>query len=36
LSVFSGTISIDTAPGQGFALEIEIPLQAEKAATPAV
>ncbi len=26
LGVFSGTISIDTAPGQGFALEIEIPL----------
>ncbi len=27
LSVFGGTISIDTAPEQGFALEIEIPLQ---------
>jgi PAS domain S-box-containing protein len=26
LSVFGGTISIDTAPEQGFALEIEIPL----------
>jgi len=36
LSVFSGTISIDTAPGQGFALEIEIPLQPEKATAPAV
>jgi signal transduction histidine kinase len=24
--VFGGTISVDTAPGQGFALEIEIPL----------
>lgn len=30
LSVFGGTISIDTAPGQGFALEIEIPLQPGK------
>jgi len=30
LSVFGGTINIDTAPGQGFALEIEIPLFGEK------
>ena len=30
LGVFSGTISIDTAPGQGFALEIEIPLTPAK------
>lgn len=30
LSVFGGTISIDTAPEQGFALEIEIPLQPVK------
>jgi signal transduction histidine kinase len=30
LSVFSGTISIDTAPDQGFALEIEIPLKQVK------
>lgn len=30
LSVFGGTISIDTAPEQGFALEIEIPLQPAK------
>ena len=36
LSVFSGTIIIDTAPGQGYALEIEIPLQPEKATAPAV
>lgn len=36
LSVFGGTISIDTAPGQGFALEIEIPLLPEKATAPAV
>ena len=26
LGVFGGTISVDTAPDQGFALEIEIPL----------
>lgn len=26
LGVFGGTINVDTAPGQGFALEIEIPL----------
>lgn len=32
LSVFGGTISVDTAPGQGFALEIEIPLVPVKGA----
>lgn len=30
LGVFGGTINIDTSPGQGFALEIEIPLFGEK------
>ena len=36
LGVFSGTISIDTAPEQGFALEIEIPLLAEKVTGSAI
>lgn len=35
LSVFNGTINIDTAPGQGFALEIEIPIIQEKTTVPA-
>lgn len=30
LGVLGGTINIDTAPGQGFALEIELPLVQEK------
>lgn len=35
LGVFSGTVNIETAPGQGFALEIEIPLVKSKSLRPA-